>query len=517
MFTSLHHLIDIDWMSEAYRRTRKDGATGIDGVTADDYEKDLEANLESLLDRIKSGSYRAPPVRRHYIPKADGTKRPLGIPTFEDKVAQRAILMLLEPIYETGFLPCSYGFRRGRSAHDALSALRKGIIEQRQRWVIDADISKYFDSITHSHLRSFLDLRIKDGVARRMIDKWLKAGVLEEDALHRPVAGTPQGGVISPMLSNVYLHHVLDEWFEKACIPLTYGWRSAKPVSSTTEAWLRYHYLRLSLLPKERPPILEAANAVPPARSRQQYLRGIFNERIDFEHWKRMLVYVPVGVEDGPEGPLMLGRIGRSIASTENAPPESGFEEITRPSWRAANVIIDTSDHPDGQKVAFQLHPNVGRPLPIAARLVDHLNEVNPDSGWLIEINLIKNQQTFWDAANRHRGEITLAEFTFVTPNILGIRSQLNKELKGKRERHNATSVTEALHNPKDNLDLDDAQVKDAVDYISEGGGKTKLKVGRETVYDSENEGRLVEVEDDEPLTRGNPSTWKRISSKLFR
>ena len=145
-------------MSEAYRRTRKDGATGIDGVTAADYEKDLEANLESLLNRIKSGSYRAPPVRRHYIPKADGTKRPLGIPTFEDKVAQRAILMLLEPIYETDFLPCSYGSpgrgRRGRSAHDALSALRTGIIEQRQRWVIDADISKYFDSITHSHLRA---------------------------------------------------------------------------------------------------------------------------------------------------------------------------------------------------------------------------------------------------------------------------------------------------------------------------------------------------------------------------
>ena len=111
----------------------------------------------------------------------------------------------------------------GRSAHDALSALRKGIIEQRQRWVIDADISKYFDSITHSHLRSFLDLRIKDGVARRMIDKWLKAGVLEEDALHRPVAGTPQGGVISPMLSNVYLHHVLDEWFENVAKPRLHG------------------------------------------------------------------------------------------------------------------------------------------------------------------------------------------------------------------------------------------------------------------------------------------------------
>ncbi len=219
MFTSLHHLIDGEWMREAYRRTRKDGATGIDGVTAADYEKDLEANLDDLLDRIKSGRYFAPPVRRHYIPKADGTKRPLGIPTFEDKVAQRAILMLLEPIYEADFLPCSYGFRPKRSAHDALDALRKGIIEQRQRWVIDADLKSYFDSISHTHLRSFLDLRIKDGVVRRMIDKWLKTGVLEEGTVHRPVAGTPQGGVISPILSNIFLHHVLDKWFEEEARP----------------------------------------------------------------------------------------------------------------------------------------------------------------------------------------------------------------------------------------------------------------------------------------------------------
>ena len=210
-------------MREAYRLTRKDGATGIDGVTAADYEKDLEANLESLLDRIKSGSYRAPPVRRHYIPKADGTKRPLGIPTFEDKVAQRAILMLLEPVYEPVFLPCSYGFRPKRSAHDALNALRAGIIEQRQRWVIDADLKSYFDSISHTHLRSFLDMRIKDGVVRRMIDKWLKAGVLEEGTVHRPVAGTPQGGVISPILSNIFLHHVLDKWFEDEARPRLRG------------------------------------------------------------------------------------------------------------------------------------------------------------------------------------------------------------------------------------------------------------------------------------------------------
>jgi retron-type reverse transcriptase len=146
VLTSLHHLIDLEWMNEAYRLTRKDGAPGIDGVTATDYEANLEANLLDLLTRIKSGRYIAPPVRRHYIPKADGTKRPLGIPTLEDKVAQRAILLLLEPIYEMDFLPCSYGFRPGRSAHHALHALRVGFMEQGLRWVVDVDISKYLDT-----------------------------------------------------------------------------------------------------------------------------------------------------------------------------------------------------------------------------------------------------------------------------------------------------------------------------------------------------------------------------------
>jgi group II intron reverse transcriptase/maturase len=223
VLTTLHHLIDLDWMFEAWRLTRKDGAPGIDGVTAADYEANLETNLLDLLNRIKSGRYVAPPVRRHYIPKADGTKRPLGIPTLEDKLAQRAILMLLEPIYETDFLPCSYGFRPGRSAHDALNALRAGIMGQRLRWVVDIDISKYFDTIDHTHLRGFLDQRVKDGVVRKMIDKWLKAGVLEEGVLSRSAGGTPQGGVISPLLSNIYLHHVLDEWFETAARPRLRG------------------------------------------------------------------------------------------------------------------------------------------------------------------------------------------------------------------------------------------------------------------------------------------------------
>ena len=145
---SLHHVIDLEWMKEAYRLTRKDGATGIDGATAADYEANLEANLMDLLDRIKSGRYQAPPVRRTYIPKADGTQRPLGIPTFEDKVAQRAIVMVLEAIYEQDFRSCSYGFRPGRSAHQALSELRSAIMK-RQHGVLDVDIRKYLDDASY--------------------------------------------------------------------------------------------------------------------------------------------------------------------------------------------------------------------------------------------------------------------------------------------------------------------------------------------------------------------------------
>lgn len=214
VLTSLHHVIDLEWMREAYERTRKDGATGIDGVTAADYEAKLEANLGDLIDRIKSGRYKAPPVRRTYIPKADGSQRPLGIPTFEDKVAQRAVVMVLEAVYEQDFLPCSHGFRPGRSAHEALRVLYSAITKQGQYWVLDVDIRKYFDTIPHQQLRAILDRRVTDGVIRRMIDKWLKAGVLENGLLHLATEGTPQGGVISPMLSNIYLHDVLDEWVE---------------------------------------------------------------------------------------------------------------------------------------------------------------------------------------------------------------------------------------------------------------------------------------------------------------
>jgi RNA-directed DNA polymerase len=220
---SLSHVIDFEWMREAYIRTRKDGATGIDGVTAKDYEVNLEANLRDLLERIKSGRYKAPPVRRTYVPKSDGSQRPLGIPSFEDKLAQRAVAMVLEAVYEQDFLSCSYGFRPGRSAHQALREIWGATMVRKQRWVIDVDVRKYFDSISHYHLREILDQRVTDGVIRRMIDKWLNAGVLEKGNLHFATEGTPQGGVISPILANIFLHHVLDKWFEDVVRPRMKG------------------------------------------------------------------------------------------------------------------------------------------------------------------------------------------------------------------------------------------------------------------------------------------------------
>jgi RNA-directed DNA polymerase len=224
-FTSLNGYLDIEWLRHAYEQTRKDGAVGVDGQTAQAYAVSLEANLANLLARLKSGRYRAPPVRRVYIPKAGSTteKRPLGIPAFEDKVAQRAIVMLLEAIYEQDFRSCSFGFRRGRSAHQALQHLRNRIMDGGGRWVLDVDLRRYFDSIDHGKLRELLANRVVDGVIRRLIDKWLKAGVLEDGQLHRSSTGTPQGGVISPLLANVYLHYVLDEWFHQVVEPRMKG------------------------------------------------------------------------------------------------------------------------------------------------------------------------------------------------------------------------------------------------------------------------------------------------------
>jgi len=223
-FTNLAQVIDIELLKEAFERTRKNGAVGVDGQTAEEYEGKLEANLESLIDRLHTGSYRAPAVRRVYIPKSDGSKtRPIGIPTFEDKVLQRAVAMVLEAIYEADFSENSYGFRPGRSAHQALEVIWKETMGVKGGWIVEADIQSFFDELDHAQLRSFLDRRVKDGVIRRMIDKWLKAGVLEEGRTWYPEAGTPQGGVISPLLANIYLHEVLDVWFDQKVKPLLQG------------------------------------------------------------------------------------------------------------------------------------------------------------------------------------------------------------------------------------------------------------------------------------------------------
>ncbi len=208
VFMSLHHVVDVEWLREAYGRTRKDAAVGVDGQTAEEYGANLEENLEGLLVRFRTGTYRAPPVRRVHIPKGDGRTRPIGVPTFEDKVLQRAVAMVLEAIYEQDFHPGSYGFRPRRSAHDALQALWESITSMGGGWVLEVDIRSFFDTLDHGALRSFLDRRVKDGVIRRAIDKWLNAGVLEAGAVTRPEEGTPQGGVISPLLANVYLHEV---------------------------------------------------------------------------------------------------------------------------------------------------------------------------------------------------------------------------------------------------------------------------------------------------------------------
>ena len=216
---SLSQHIDLEWLYVAYRRTRRDGAVGIDGQSANEYEKNLKENLEGLLDRFKSGSYRAPAVKRVYIPKGDGSFRSLGIPTFEDKVLQRAVLMVLEPVYEREFHDCSYGFRPKRNAHSALNDLRTGLHGMVGGYVIDLDIRKYFDSIDHQQLRESYQNRIADGVIRRILGKWLKAGVMEEGRLQYQRRGTPQGGVISPLLSNIFLHRILDDWFVKVVKP----------------------------------------------------------------------------------------------------------------------------------------------------------------------------------------------------------------------------------------------------------------------------------------------------------
>jgi group II intron reverse transcriptase/maturase len=214
-FGNLLSHIKLPLLREAYERLRpnKKAAAGIDGQTWGEYGENLDARLLDLQERVHRGSYHPQPVRRVHIPKGDGSTRPIGIPSIEDKVLQQAVRMLLEPIYESGeFLGFSYGFRPGRSAHDALESLRIAIVARRTNWVLDADIRQFFDTIDHGWMQKFVEHRIADTRLVRLLMKWLHAGVMEEGRLYEAKAGTPQGGIISPLLANIYLTYALDQW-----------------------------------------------------------------------------------------------------------------------------------------------------------------------------------------------------------------------------------------------------------------------------------------------------------------
>ena len=222
-FHTLAHLIDMPALERAYRRQRADAAVGIDGVTKEQYGQALEVNLQDWHARLKAKRYRHQPIRRVHIPKAQGKTRPIGISAFEDKVVQDAVREVLEAIYEQDFLGCSYGFRPGRSAHDAVRTLEQIVHRGEVRWIFEADIVSFFDSLDRTELKKMLEVRVADGSLLRLIGKCLHVGVLDGEAVVEPELGTVQGSVLSPLLGNIYLHYVLDRWFATEVKPRLRG------------------------------------------------------------------------------------------------------------------------------------------------------------------------------------------------------------------------------------------------------------------------------------------------------
>jgi group II intron reverse transcriptase/maturase len=213
-FSSIGHLLTVDALYEAFESLRKDASAGVDGVTYAGYASEARSNIQKLHDRLRRGQYRAQPLRRIYIPKEDGRQRPISIPSLEDKIVQKAAAELLNAIYEQDFLECSYGFRPGRGPHDALDEVGRVICRRPISTILEADISGYFDAIVRSLLTEMIGKRVRDGSILRLIGKWINVGVIEDGRLLVSETGTGQGQVISPLLANIYLHYVLDEWFE---------------------------------------------------------------------------------------------------------------------------------------------------------------------------------------------------------------------------------------------------------------------------------------------------------------
>jgi len=214
-FTSLAHLLNVEYLRDCYKSLNRNKAVGIDNVTKEEYGKELEENLEQLVSRLKRKKYKPIPAKRVYIPKGDKEKRPLGISALENKIVERGITWILESIYEQDFLDCSYGFRPKRNAHQALKQLNDLIMFQPVSHVVEADIKGFFDNVSHEHLMEFLRIRIKDTTLLNLIGKFLKVGYIDDGILVNPDAGTPQGSILSPMLANIFLHYVLDTWFDK--------------------------------------------------------------------------------------------------------------------------------------------------------------------------------------------------------------------------------------------------------------------------------------------------------------
>ena len=243
-FTALLHHVDVAALERAFRRQRRAASPGVDRVTVDDYERELEANLRRLHNRIHSGQYWPKPVRRTYIPKADGGWRPLGIPALEDKIVQGAVAEVLNAVYEADFMGFSYGFRPERSPHAALAALDKALMTQRVNWVLDVDIRTFFDSVDHGWLLRMLAHRIADRRVLRLIERWLKAGILESGRWEPVEVGTPQGSGISPILANVFLHYAVDLWVHRWRRRMAVGQviicRYADDVRHITRCWIPF-------------------------------------------------------------------------------------------------------------------------------------------------------------------------------------------------------------------------------------------------------------------------------------
>jgi RNA-directed DNA polymerase len=239
-FYSIAHMITFGALYAAFRGLRKKASAGVDGVTYEEYERDVAGNIQALHERLKNGKYQAQPLRRVYIPKENGKQRPISIPALEDKIVQKAIVEILNAIYEQDFLDCSYGFRPGRGQHQALDEVGRVICTRPTGWVLEIDVTAYFDSIVRDQLMEMIEKRVRDGSVLQLIRKWIQVGVIEEGRLLVSETGTGQGQTISPLLANIYLHYVLDEWFESEVKPRIRG--EAHEIHFADDAVLCFQY-----------------------------------------------------------------------------------------------------------------------------------------------------------------------------------------------------------------------------------------------------------------------------------